>query len=540
MKAITVFFALFFLLTSTNMVLAVGDMSVDEGHHENGLKLGRYVGELVVPSKNKKVMATLDLFVIQEGKEFPKLNAILKTYLGGFFTPEYISSFYDKVMFDPDKMELTFDFQNQDIMISSMMIHGSHLMGNFRSVSSSINGTMSLNFQRSFDLKNNHVNNSIFLEGNQYVDALSGEYKATCEGLDNIIQIEVNRTLQESPKINHSYGQYDIKGRLSKGNSNVRDIIFQSGAYNFYSGELFLYGLPTNLQCTVQNNKLVCGQCSYRKLKGLDELFVKSNTAPFYNSIIKIDEAGFDDLPTQLMEDSLSGQYYGHLFNESTNKYQTMRFDVTAFRNREGMHSPNQLYIATTANLYFGNFESIERITLKFNNRQWLTSEGGMLVGENSESFGIIRQWKNDLIVMDWYSKNYGRVGTAQLVRGEIPLSPQNINLISAVSGRYQNAVFQLEISAGPSSDSSVEVFNSFHPLSLSGFFHLSGTAPLSKITRGAYDFYSGYFWIEGPEESKFVGIIDQNFLKLFFTGIESVLAVPIMQWEFVEYHRVE
>ncbi len=500
------------------------------GHGDAGLKVGRYVGDLSVPSSGKRILATLDLFVSQDNGDFPKLEAILKVNLGGYSSPEYVAYAYDKVMYDPDKMELTFDFEDQDVLISKLMIHGEHLMGDFRSVSSSTDGKVSLMFQAPTAKLMPPM-----IGAKPSVSSLSGEYKGTCGGKEQLLQLEVTRSLSDSTSVDHAFGQYDIHGRQTTVATGLKETIYNSGSYNFYAGELLLYGFPSNLQCAVSGDDLSCGACQFKKVSGLEELFPFQGVPLVFENKLKIDDSKYMALPNQPTEADLTGQYFGYLFHESTNRYQAMRFDVTAFKNREGMHTPNQLSITSVANLYFGDFDSIERIPLKFNARPWLVSDGAMRVGDG-ESFGVIRSWKQGLITMDWFSRNYGRVGTVQLVLGEKPARPEGVNLIPSLSGNYISPLYHLQMSVGPNGEGSDEVHNAFHPLSLFGYYRLQGNGPYNMIERGAYDFYSGYVWIEGRDESRFIGRVDDQALKLFYTGFELIATGRMLKRNFSEY----
>lgn len=530
------------LVTLFFLVSAIAWAGDHEGDHDHGLplKLGRYRGELMISGSPWKVRALLDIFKVQVAGEYPKLTAILKLNFGGYGSPEYLSYAYDKISVDPQKKRLSFEVGSEDVTLSDVMVHDGMLMGRFRSGKTGTAGNFNLYWMRSFESgqkpdsdEGDSLGQESFekaIASSSYLRAVAGQYEGVCGNQVSVLQIDARRSKTESLISVNSYDQNHLTGRLGKvspqdpSRTLVKEVNFHAGSYDFYQGKLTLFGIPEDLKCTLTPEGWDCdGGCSFKRTHGPETLFGDLSQVPYFERTHKLDRSQFDLLGDDPAVEDVEGIYLGYLHHEHLDVYQPVKFNVLAFRNSDIMHSPNQLYVSGVLAASVGESLSSEKLVYRFEQRPWLDSGGAMTLQGPSEGFGVVREWRNGFIAMDWYSKNFGRVGTIELVSSDLPVLPEGLKKMKAFDGEYLGENYFFKIMAGPAHGDADEPHNPFRPLAIHGFFQArySGVTlkPRYVVEDGIYDFYTGAISILGRDENYITGKVEESGLKLFVPG---------------------
>ncbi len=558
-----------------------GNHGGGDGHHDSTkLKLGRYAGQLEVSSNGKKINAVLDLFYAQVEDEYPKLKAILKLTLGGFGSAEYVSYVYENVLFDPQAKTISFEIAGQDLIISSTMLHGDMLMGKFLSTSSGASGAFDLYFVRSFEVapgdetkpptapqkpgEGDHGgdhgggghgggrggrdldSNSVPI-GASSVQALSGEYRGQCQKEQIILQIETMRSRGSGERDVNPFAQNRIVGswgHAARGNNlgMRKGSVYSSGTYDFFNGRLALSGKPSNLQCEVQGASMQCGACTLRRTSSFEEIYspAKAGEVPYSERNFKLNRSKYALIEGTPEPKVIDGTYRGYLHHEHLNQYQPVTMNVVSFYYQKLPHSPRQLYLSGSAEVNFDQVAaSSEKLTYRIDRRPWLYSNGGMVLEGTGEAFGVVKEWRDGLVILDWYSRNFGRVGTIELLKGELPQLPQGLASVPSITGTFKGG-YSIELRAVPTDSTEKEPDNPYYPMFVSGTTLAKGSEVAIAIKDGVYDFYSGALTFENQFENYFFGKrVNADQLKLFFTG-NNEFAYPIIEMKFTDFYRAK
>ena len=563
-----------------------GDHGGGHGDHNIQLNMGRYYGDFRVEGTNRKIRGVLDLLYAQDELQYPKLKAILKLVVGPFNSHEYVGFEYDTVLFDPVGKTLTFDVADQDVVLSNVMVHGEMLMGEFRSSSSGASGSFEVNFLRSYELPpisteppdepgdscmpgdpcdgdgnsnsgeppdEGHGDHflkrlSANLRSGEFVDRLSGEYRGQCNRELIVLQLATHRSLGPEGTARDPFSQMQIRGSLGKAKLSgdmlgLRKVTaFDEGNFDFYTGSLVLHGSPTNLTCSVDNRGITCGECRLRQTVDLAAPFsfvTAGDEPPYSRRTFKLPRESYPAIVGTPEANDVAGQYLGYLHHEHSNQYQAVKLDVRAYYHQDRPHSPRQLYISPLAELYFGSQNSVEKILYKFEGRPWLYTEGGMVIeGAQEEAFGVVREWRKGMIILDWYSRTFGRVGTVELVKGATwPALPSGLPQIDGLAGLYVGPGFHVTLEAQVMPASERQPSNPFYPMLFSGMTRVKGEGPMFRIEGGIYDFYTGAvdFW-NGKDNLFFGSRPSGDAMMLFPTG-NNAFAFPVIDMRF-DPHR--
>lgn len=574
-----IYFAFVFaaLLGTTSMAFAQNNN--DSADDQAELKTGRYSGTFDVTSTpKKKVLATLEILSVQEDFGYLKLRANLIFALGHHGSHEYISYEYATVVFDPETKKLSFDDTNQELVLLNVTLDGSMLKGKFLSAANGAEGQFNLYFKRSFDLPpigsqptefQDDSNRTLseqrtlsaaekaktFLQDSEVIKILAGDYRGKCDKNDVALQLLTSRSRQgQAPGRRNPFGQYDISGSWGTMSSSERNLgmrkssAFTSGTYDFFTGELTLSGHPKAISCLVKGDSILCGKCLLKRSSSdlyfstpiPGSLAAQLEDPPYFKRAFTLDRSKYEEITSDPDPSEISGIYSGYLHNEHLNIYQKMRINISAYYHQYYENGPKTLVFNTLSQLYFLGGE--EKISYRFNKRTWLLSNNAMMIQGDPETFAVIRDWRKNLIILDWYSQNYGRIGTVELTRDETPVLPSEFVQVSSMASHFLGPKLKLKLKAKLSGRKDYEMSNPYFPLDILGEMSLNiDPGIILPIETGAYDFYTGAVVIRTKSGNSLYGSMNDtgSGLRLFLSGV-NWLSYPVFEMNFEEYSRVK
>lgn len=505
-------------------------------------KPGRYVGALVLETGHapEMIALTADFFVEspEDFTKFPRLVGIFKQSLGGYNTPEYVTEVFEDIRYDFDQAVMTLDEPANDLALSlEVRSQGGRLILSGRAFarSSALSGTVTLELltdeppdgpgdgepgagEPGHGDHGGHATSRSAAESTPFVPLLEGQYEGLCGQRASVFQIQTVKGLHGAEGERRALFDYAIYGRLGlrdpeakPGSPRPWQVVasFAGGIHDFHSGRLIFLGpSTTSIECTRHRGELAC---SYR-IQGRSERchFRKSTTAaqaPLYHSRahhLMPSPAQARELPEASppanaeLARAVSGQFSGYLHHEALDRYQPVRLRILASSSSENPHNPNKLFVSATSVLHFGREESADFVAQRYEPRSFYLRPGFTLGAPGTDSFIVIEEWKAGFIRGAWYSHAFGRVGTLELVKGELPPLPAAAREMAGFAGEFEGEPlfdaggapvrrwFKLVLPFQQASGAASVV-----PLTGS-YQALSSVTTIVPIERGGYDLYTG------------------------------------------------
>lgn len=444
----------------------------------------RYTGVLHHHSIKKDQYVTLDLVANPQSEVPSSWLGLLKFYFGDLRSREYISFHFDTAHLHGDW--LVFDQINQEVSVSFSKFSEEELKGFLRTSFTTDHPELVLRKDGNVPLKY------------PLIKPLWGEYEASCENSKRKIQLYTYRSTQETNRMGHPFSDYLIIGELGAENGIncietgycIKNHFF-SGAYNFYTENLDLFGRyeSGNLRCEVTASGLKCGQCEYQKISEEDA------------SVHPVTEGARSVLPSVPSTGiksprDLEGSYFGYVYHEILNEYQFADLDFFLVPPKtEG----GPVGLSSLFRIYFGDLKSQEALTYRYD---------PVFLTENTDRFVLAKPSLTEINEMDavleitgateeavsgvWYSLLFGRIGTFYLQRKSPPQLPRDSVVFGPLNGEYsfENLLMNVGIVA-EKIPSNLE--NPFSPLNFVGrIFHTEALWPAKDVQGGSYDFYTG------------------------------------------------
>jgi hypothetical protein len=490
---------------------------------------GRMVGVLHHDRIHRDQLVKLDFIEIPKETGDKDLMAIFTLHLGDFQSGEYISYHFDHIEVDPTTGAMLLDQANQEGSIIVTHFDGNTLQGTLRSNFIGIVGTLELH--REIPAKPTAP----------VVQPLGGEYSGTCGDKINTLELYTYRSTEDTTKVGHPFADYEVRGNLGqidpksaycRTRSCIKNSFF-SGTYNFFHNELVLSGLKRGVSCDIIDGGLFCEGCRLTKIepairptpalvppKALPEKIVFQKSSPESNA----------------NPETLTGEYTGYIHHEFLNQYQMASVNLIEV----GATKNNQIQISALARVFFGKLDSLESISYRYDKTTVdLTKRSFVLRRPEADVDAILKvtQLENGVMRGEWYSLLFGRVGTFELRKGQIPaLSPTQVNL-GALTGIYvhNQSTFELKVGATkvpPNTE------NPFFPLSFTGNFTKGISIPNQAIRGGSYDFYTGRFALFNDTLRNFFGFrmgSDTLYIKRVFDIQEAFISAE----GFEPYQRI-
>lgn len=558
-----------FLFFSASLLFA---QSQHEGHGSHGgapeLRQGRYVGYIKMDGRNEKIAVQGDLFV-QSGENpavNPKLIFLLKFSFGGYHTSEYFTQVYQDIRYDYETGDLELDEPTNDLVFtakSHSMEGVTHLFGQVWSRFSSRGGEF---FLQSASDEPTAVSSDV-----PFAPRLEGQYTGRCNGKMAAFQIQTGRGLKfRDASDGRDLFDYQIVGRVALSKKAVASpnsesapwLVqgdFAGGIYNPFIGHLvFLGPSSTAIDCNLHQGRLTC---SYRlpKLKikcqfDRDDKTIQPPTVYKPQFHLNPTQDQLKELPvadarmkSRLIE-LLKGDYAGYLHHESTNRYQPMSLHVVASASTENPHNDTKIFVSTTSVLYYGRTHSDQFMSQRYEPRAFYIRPGFALSAPGTDSFIQIEEWKTGYIRGVWYSKNFGRVGRVELVKGEAGQLPNSLSILPQWEGEFQSTFgkgdardnqhwFYLIFSnpAAERLDSSVPFMGSYQTV--------TNISKIEPIERGRYDPYTSTlawsFSVNGGT-TIVTGKVDMDGrLMMYWPPAPGVFSVWMYDYALMTYRKV-
>ncbi len=471
-------------------------------------QLGRYLGVLKHSQIGNDQLAKIDFIASRQNGSELKLVALLTLYFGGYESTEYITYHFDTVTYNLLTGSLVFDQADQEVTLVVNRFGGGQFEGKLRSVSAGDVGTLSM-------AKQNSVTPSKPL-----VQPLWGEYRGICDGIGTVIQIQTQRSSNDSSRMGDPFGTYEISAQLAEINpaaclspSNLCVTrTYNSGSYNFFKGKLELIGIARELECTVDTNDLSCGECRFKRTSNENAPFA-SQTFPIQVPAFSEQQQAPSDQPVATSPATLSGNYQGYLFHERLGKYQAVSLNIATYQGHSS-DGTQSLFISAVSSMFFGGFDSKEYITHRFNEHAYplLTSQI-VLERINGDVDAIIEltQLGNGRARGIWYSLLFGRVGTFELSNtGVLPKLPNDAIMMDKIGGSYKGGGWNLDLQVIRES-TPLNTVNPFYPLNFKGAFRFQDGLGNTRISHGSFDFYTGKLSFRLEDSSIFSGYRKDN-----------------------------
>lgn len=505
--------------------------------HTAELKPGRYIGWIVLAPQKEKIAVVADVFMEspEDFTQFPRLNVSFRLNLGGYQTHEYINETFHDLKYDFDNGALTFDEEGNNLLMTTKLVsEGSRtkIMGDvfIRSVASY--GKLEL-WEESDEPGDDF---SLFKKGanftrnesSPFLTLLEGQYEGQCNSNEAILQIQTVRGLKTENITGGLEQDYGISARLAfKNHPNCGTLskdqwcamqFYRNGSFNFFAGKLGFQSENGADLCTKNGSEL---SCELHANKEVQRCHFKKQSTPktphFYTRgfFLKPNPEQKKILPDPKppsntdLASALRGRFYGYLHNESNNTYMPVRLDVVSFSSTENPHNPNQMMISATASFFLGKDFSGAFTVQYFDPRSFYLRPGFMLSGAKADSIFQIASWKSGYISGIWLSKSFGKVGSFELLKDEMPSLPTSAMAMQTFAGDFiqdLNGIkrwvrFQFPTQADQ---------NNSHTIPFTGSYQsILGNSPVRLIEEGAFDPFTG----------KFGWMIKQNNIETFGSG---------------------
>lgn len=574
------FFEIFIFVLST-WTLWGGTLSFAEEKKVGGeIKNGTWVGYLTPEGGGDAVPVTMESFLVKPDsiKEFPRLNLLFKTSLGGYFSKEYETEIFEVLDYDFDQGLLPLNDSKNEMVVNAVVYSSPkvEMEGTVYLRSAAIRGSIYLEYLTD-EPEGDDTKRAI----PPFIPKLSGQYEGKC-GLENaVLQLETAKGLSwETPVPTTGLHHYLITGVVGIENGLCPrvnpinrpnwcvDHAFSSGSYDFYQKKLFLSGTQETEECTREGDGFVClmrflpkdeskplveETCRFRKVKEpitpfkvYPRSYHVASTPEQKTPLPPAEPPASKDLVT-----AAQGAFYGYLHHESTNRYQPLRLDVIATTSTENPHNPNNVFVSVSAVLSFGRNISSEYWAQQFDRRSLYLVPGYTLISGESDTFLQITEWKKGFISGTWFSRAFGKVGTFEVVKGaKLPEIPVGAQMVEGIAGRFRGAEemggkdyweMKLLVPKQPHFlEKSYMIFQGNYQLFAGG-----ASWPIKRIFRGAYDIYTGAVgWSIDDStagETKLVTgyFDDKKGLKLFWPN-DRMWAVGIFDQTLGSYKRIQ
>lgn len=556
-------------------LLAAGPSLADDRPARAQIRLGKWIGFLQPDDRAEALALSMDTFLVKprNSADSPRLSLLLKVGLGGYAGAEYETQLFDDPNYDFDQGLLTLDVPENEMVVNAFVYaEPTEMKGRVFFRSTAVGGTLYLYYVSDEPGDDPEPTPPL-------APALAGQYEGTCNGERAVMQIETARGLsEEAPPLATGLYQYKITGGLGIDNGRCSalsanrpawciDHGYSSGTYDFVSGKLFLSGNLETDVCTRSGNDL---SCRVRIVpRDVDARALTDATCNLHREFaplapLRIESRRYTVAPGQGQRDPLpapnppysrdlvaaaSGAFSGYLHHESNDLYQAVRLSVAATTSTPNPHIENDVFVSVASVLFFGQGASADYWSQQYDRQILNLVAGFTLDSPQSDSFLQITRWTAGYIEGVWYSHAFGRVGTFQVAKGGWPAISPGAVMLPPISGDTSGPLERIAVGreywdlslAVPNQPRTVE--KSY--LLFQGNYRLYAANvgwPTRRITRGAYDFYSGAMgWLidDGTGDARLVtGIARAEGLSLFWPS-DRVWSVGILSRESGTYGRV-
>lgn len=420
------------------------------------LEYGKYFGTLQIDGRPQPLAVSLDAFLVQLGGPtvYPALNVIARVNQGGYHGTEYIAYNFYSPTFNFERKILQLNDPKSDLTATLQVTQTDTsviLEGPAAYRPANAKGRMRL------ELHMNSLKPAGLSSGLNLQPELNGEYYGKCGRDEAKLQIETALVGEANPTGNALTG-FTITGRLGYTNGPLCYKIdgkrfcslypYGSGTYSPYTGRLTMRGPRGTIDCNANADSLQCtvfgydknGPCTFTKKsvaasgpKEIPSEFQITVPAEKMKALPDPNPPGSEELLS-----ALNGDYYGVLHYENRDVYQLAEMSVVATTSTENEHIPNQVFVEPSLSLRLGtSWESAPAVSIGYPQRVFWLNSGFALQSDTNEYLVVIGMWRTGYIRGVVYSKVYGRVGIFEMIKGEKPQLPRNLNFIASPTGSY-------------------------------------------------------------------------------------------------------
>jgi len=501
--------------------------------HKSTMKPGRYVGYIRLVNQHEKAAFLIDMIEVKAKGNQSVYKAILRINLGGFSGSEYHGEYFSTVVHDTASNKISFSQANQSFHVTDVELKsGSMITGKITYKDEPIGDFMSIYSERKkIDETYGYV--SKMYPDLNVLSTINGLYVSTCNETAETLQLTSSRW-QAGQETRDLFSEFKIQGTIDG------KLAYGESVYDFINSELALANPEKYLSknCKFVSGGMNCDSCFYERVKLEGALPEKIAFSKFINRpqrVVLEEDQEKARVPVRPdFPGVIEGEYYGHLFNETTEVYQPIRLKVNAdLRKSDGMTKPS-LAVTAIANLFFGPSNSGEFLVYPFAGGYYSDSAPYFVFSGKGEAFLQVSKWYEGSLQGIWYSKTYGRVGSVILKKHPIQI-PQKKHLteIKKLSGTYSGpeAKFSLLAQSGVSMSS----YN-FFPLGIKGVVvRAKDSSSKGRIEGASLDFYTGKFAMKLATDEIIVGEQTSRGIDLFWGAGGSLGLAGRRSYDFQE-----
>lgn len=477
---------------------------------------GQYIGYATAANLDYKIPMILDLFILQEDREYQKLGAVVKFLTNGFNSHEYIGFFYDKVDYSWHSNRLLFNNLAHDITIDNLIIEEDVANGIIIS-STSVN-------RLEFRLVHESIASSKALASlfsDKYIlPLLEGQYEQIGKKNQTLLQLETGNWQFSSGMSRNLFDGYLITGRIAYLSENlcavgkhycVLNNITQI-SFNFFDNILQFTARPRSFQCRWFNQDLVCGEHSYRKKQ---ELFPSVDSKSVVNSEDHHDH-NHDNFTALSDPNLIEGEYSGNV-SFPTGRQSALWLRVITSKYEMMSHMPEVMRVEVDGKLFFDTQLNQDFISLNFAKRVFLETFPYFALFSQNGYFLLVKNWLENTMEGTLYHKSFGRVGHFQLNKTH---HTPPIQSSSHLSGKYSSNGWLLSLQyLGDRDASSMATL----PALLRGNLQLLGLSGRRSITETSFDFFTDRIAFKLDDDRQLIGIKQDSQISVFIP--------PIVRW---------
>jgi hypothetical protein len=428
------------------------------------LKRGKYFGGIQMEGSSTQISTVLDVFAVTapETPNFPQVDAILRVSPGGFSSAEYVSFRFQNFSYNFQKGIVYLDDPSMDVTATLEATKNDTVIvleGPIVFRPSLKKGRMRVQMDEDEPSPSGQVGFRV-----PFLPSLGGQYLGKCEKRAAALQIETGRETAISRAASTGLEHYVVTGRIGyKGDSMCSETgtprpafcaqrFFTNADYRFFDEALLLQGPRAALNCTTSGTSLACRQ----QIRGKNEtcLFEKTNdktTPPAVyprRFFMKVNSDQKKPLPrpepplSAALVSALNGTFYGFLHHENRDQYQLVRMNISASSTTIHPHINERVFITASLSTHFGSsWNSRSLFGQTFSRKEFYVVPYYRLESDESDTFLVVDEWKTGFIRATWYSKEYGRVGTVEFIKGTVPSVPENIAVTPSIDGDFQGPI---------------------------------------------------------------------------------------------------
>ncbi len=454
---------------------------------------GQYFGYINLKEIGLSVPISVELIAYRRTASLLKMRAVVKVTQGSFSGHEYFGYYFPFVDYNFKSKQIVFKSKDKTMAINHAKWTNDIIYGNLEIPSESLKASF---FVRWKSGKERQILNQEMLAELPVAHPISGTYMANCKGQQRGLQLTLSQGLSTREEKLYDWqilGQWIEQDSSCLNKIPCRYTPTEVGQFSVGLRTLKLKGQISENICQQNKDGFKCGECQYNYQTAVSKQVSVSDYRIYnrkFHSLIHV-KPNIQPVPGDII-----GDYFGFIHNEVSNHYQLVKLSIASLKKTLKNKKTWDL-LNGSATLFFENASSEEYIAYKFDLRRYVKDRNVFVFDGPGEAFFVVTGWKKEGIEGIWYSKRFGRIGTVEFKKYQVPLLSKTTPLIPSFSGVYQADDYRLFLSTRPNVS---HTSNDFYPIKVQGVFQEGPN--LSKkvaITNAKYDFYSGQvsIWLE-------------------------------------------